>query len=134
MILRPKYGSAGMLALPYFVFVEAIAPILEVIGLAGLVIALFAGGLSASALVPVGLIYLAGIAASYLVLALDDLTFGTFRSTGDRMLMVGHVLFEQVVFRPLTLVWRLWGLVLFLQGRSEWGVQERRGLGGGLAG
>ncbi len=130
MILRPRYGSAGMLALPYFVFVEALAPMLEVIGLVGVAIALLAGGLSAPALVPVGVVYLAGMSASYLVLALDDLTFGTFRSTRDRVLMVGHVVFEQLVFRPLTLVWRFWGLILFLQGRSEWGVQERRGLGG----
>lgn len=128
MILRPRYGSAGMLGLPYFVVVEALAPVLEIAGLATLLVVGIAGGLTASMLIPVGLAYLAGMCASFFVLIVDDLAFGTFGSTRDRALIVGHVVFEHLVFRPMTLVWRIWGLILFLQGRSEWGVQERRGL------
>jgi cellulose synthase/poly-beta-1,6-N-acetylglucosamine synthase-like glycosyltransferase len=128
MVLRPSYGSAGMLSLPYFLVVEAVAPVLEAIGIIGLAVALAVGAIEPAALAPVALAYLAGIGVSYLVLMLDDLAFGTFGSSRDRLLMVGHVVFEQVVFRPLSLVWRLWGLGLFLQGRREWGAQERRGL------
>lgn len=128
MILRPRYGSAGMLAMPYFLLVEALAPILEVVGLLGVGVLGLTGGLSPSALGLVGLVYLAGMCASLLVLLLDDVVFGTMGRSRDRLLMVGHLLFEQAVFRPMTLVWRLWGLLLFLQRRTEWGVQERRGL------
>lgn len=134
MILRSRYGSAGMLALPYFVVVEALAPVLEIIGLATLIVVGVTGGLSMSTLTPVGLAYLAGMCASFFVLMVDDLAFGNFSSTRDRVLMVGHVVFEHLIFRPLTLVWRIWGLILFLQGRSEWGVMERRGLGASTAG
>ncbi|MDH3303510.1 MAG: glycosyltransferase family 2 protein, partial [Acidimicrobiia bacterium] len=38
MILRREYGSAGMLALPYFLVVEALAPVLELVGLATLIV------------------------------------------------------------------------------------------------
>ena len=130
MIFNPRYGSAGMLAMPYFVIVEAIAPVLEVLG-ASLIIAAFATGqISAGALVPIALAYLAGICATLGVLTLDNVVFGTYRRTRDRLLTVAHVLFDQLVFRPLTAIWRLWGLRLFLQGRTEWGAQERRGFKG----
>jgi len=131
MFLRRRYGSAGMLAMPYFLFVEALAPILEVIGIVGVIAVALTGGLSLSALGLIGLVYLAGICASLLVLLLDDMVFGTMRRSRDRVLMLGHLLFEQAVFRPMTLVWRLWGLLLFLQRRTEWGVQERRGFTSG---
>ena len=81
-----------------------------------------------SALVPVATMYLAGIGAAYAVLIMDDLVFGTYRRTRDRLRMIVHALFEQLVFRPMTLIWRIWGLTLFLKGRTEWGAQERRGI------
>ena len=127
MLLNPRYGTAGMVALPYFLVVEAIAPLMEIIGLVVLAVGIGGGWLPTSALAPVALAYLAAITASYLVLILDDIVFSTYRRTRDRVLLMGHVLFEQLVFRPLTAVWRLWGLRLFLQGRTEWGAQQRRG-------
>jgi cellulose synthase/poly-beta-1,6-N-acetylglucosamine synthase-like glycosyltransferase len=127
MIGRPKYGSAGMLALPYFVVVEALAPIIEACGIVAIAIALSWGIIGWESLLPVALVYLVGVGASLLVLILDDLAFGTYRHTSDRLRMVGHVFFEQLIFRPMTIVWRLWGLRLFLQGRTEWGAQERQG-------
>lgn len=41
----------------------------------------------------------------------------------------GRTGLEQAAFRPANLVWRVWGLRLFLAGRSDWGVQVRKGLG-----
>ena len=127
MMLNPRYGSAGMLAMPYFLVVEAFAPIMEVVGLVTLGVLVAGGWLPPSELVPLGVAYLASIAASYLVLILDDLVFATYQSTRDRLILSVHVLFEQLVFRPMTTIWRLWGLQLFLRGRTEWGAQQRRG-------
>lgn len=127
MILNPRYGSAGMLAMPYFLIVEALAPIIEIVGLVTLGVLVAGGWLPPDELVPLGVAYLASITASYLVLILDDLMFGTYQSTRDRVLLAVHVLFEQLIFRPMTTIWRLWGLQLFLRGRTEWGAQQRRG-------
>ncbi len=127
MIGNPRYGSAGMLALPYFLVVEALAPVIEGVGLATVIVGLAAGWLEPAMLAPLAVAYLAALAASYLVLILDDVVFSTYRRTRDRVALVGHAVFEQLVFRPLTSAWRLWGLRLFLQGRTEWGAQERRG-------
>ncbi|MEM7287840.1 MAG: glycosyltransferase [Actinomycetota bacterium] len=127
MMLNPQYGTAGMLSLPYFLVVEALAPVMEIVGLLTLAVLVGGGWLPPDDLIPLAVAYLASIAASYLVLILDDLVFSTYQSTRDRLLLSLHVLFEQLVFRPMTTVWRLWGLQLFLRGRTEWGAQQRRG-------
>lgn len=128
MILRPRYGSAGMLSMPYFVIVEAVAPMVEALGLIILLLVAVTGTFPPSGLAIVGFAYLVATCTSYLVLFVDDVAFGTYRRTRDRVLIALHVIVEQVVLRPMTLVWRLWGFRLFVQGRTEWGVQERRGL------
>lgn len=128
MIFNPKYGSAGMLAMPYFVVVEALSPLVEAVGVMFVLVALAIGWISPSSLIPIAVLYLLGICASYAVIILDDIVFETYRRTRDRVRMAAYVLFEQIIFRPLTLVWRLWGLWLFLQGRTEWGAHDRRGL------
>ncbi|MFV2039969.1 MAG: glycosyltransferase, partial [Acidimicrobiales bacterium] len=128
MILNPRYGTAGMLAMPYFLIVEVLAPVIEVIGLVVLAVSFASGRLSMHSLVPIGLAYLVSICATYALMILDDLVFGTYERTRDRLSIAVSVLFEQTIFRFLTAVWRLWGLRLFLEGKTEWGAQERRGV------
>ena len=128
MIGNPRYGSAGLLALPYFVVVEALAPILELAGFLLVALGLTAGWIGVGDLAPVAGAYLLGIAATVLVLILDQIIWVSYCGTGGRLRILGHVVFEQLVFRPATIVWRMWGLKLFLEGRREWGAQQRRGL------
>ncbi len=129
MILRPKYGSAGMLALPYFVIVEALAPMVEAIGLLLLVVGLLLGQVSAGHLLFVGSAYALGLLVSMVVLLLDDAAFGMLTDAKMRFRMVAIVAVEHLVFRPLTIIWRLEGLVFYAQGKGDWGVQVRRGFG-----
>lgn len=133
MILRPKYGTAGMVALPYFVAVEALAPIIEAIGMALLILAVVTGELSQEQLVFVASAYGIGLAVSMMVLILDDVAFGMPTSNRTRLRMVMVAVVEHTIFRPLTIVWRLSGLRDFLLGRSDWGVQVRRGFGANTA-
>lgn len=129
MILRPKYGAAGMLALPYFVIVEALAPVVEAIGIVTLVIALLLGQVSTGQLLFVGAMYGVGLLVSMFVLLLDDVAFGMLVDTRTRFRMVAYVVIEHLVFRPMTIWWRLSGLLSFSQGRTDWGTQVRRGFG-----
>ncbi len=129
MIGRPKYGSAGMLALPYFVVVEALAPLIEALGLL-----LFFGGLALGTIDQGQMVFIAsaygvGLIVSMVVLILDDVAFGMMNSTNARFRMVGVAVVEHLVFRPMTVWWRLAGLRLYSQGKTDWGVQVRRGFG-----
>ncbi len=130
MLLNPKYGSAGMLAVPYFTMVEAIAPFVEALGLILVGIGLATGNITSQQLGILAAVYAFGIARTAGILALSDMVYQTHRGFVSRLRMVGFVLFEMVVMRPATLVWRMWGCWLFIRGDHAWGVQERKGLVG----
>ena len=132
MVLRPRYRSAGMLALPYFLVVEALAPILEIIGLIAAVAltALTGGavdhGAGSRSVWPIW----PGSCASFLVLTLDDVAFGTFHASRDRLVMVGHVLFEQAGLpTPDPGLAAVGAGSCSSRGARSGGSQERRGLG-----
>ncbi len=127
MLLRPRYGAAGMVALPYFVLVEALGPVIEAIGLILFLAAVVLGELSQGQLLFVASAYGIGLIVSMMVLILDEVAFGMASSNRTRLRMVAVAFVEHIVFRPLTIVWRLSGVRGFLQGRSDWGVQVRRG-------
>ncbi|MGI9605092.1 MAG: glycosyltransferase family 2 protein [Acidimicrobiales bacterium] len=128
MMGRPRYRSAGLIALPYFLIVESLAPLIELVGLLLVATGLVTGFVSPDVLAPIAVAYLLSMAISTLILMLDDVTFAHYPGLASRLRMISFVIAEQLVFRPATLVWRAWGLSLFLQGRKEWGVQERKGL------
>lgn len=128
MMFNPKYGRVGMLAMPYFLVVETIAPLIEFVGLLIVGGGLIGGFVGEAELAPILVAYLLSITVTAIVLVLDDVTFSHYTGFWSRVRLLGFVVLEHVVFRPATLLWRAWGLVLFLRGRKEWGVQERRGI------
>lgn len=127
MLFNPKYGTAGMLSMPYFLLVEALAPIIAIMGMCGLGLGLVTGSLGSFEVMTLVALYLIGVLISLLVLLYDELGFRSFSSFGSRFKMLGYAVFEAVAFRPMTAIWALWGLKLFLQGKAEWGAQTRHG-------
>ncbi|MEZ5226189.1 MAG: hypothetical protein R2710_05815 [Acidimicrobiales bacterium] len=117
-----------MLSLPYFVIVEALAPLVEAIGILLLIAGLALGQVSLGHLLFVGSAYALGLLVSMMVLLLDDAAFGMLTDARMRVRMVLIVAVEHLIFRPLTIFWRLEGLVFYAQARAT-GVQVRRGFG-----
>jgi cellulose synthase/poly-beta-1,6-N-acetylglucosamine synthase-like glycosyltransferase len=127
MMFNPRYGVVGTISLPYFLLVEALAPVLEAIGLTVTVIGFAAGRYGMTEVALIGSTILSGMALTIGILIVDDLGFHSYRGVLPRTRLVLFAIVEQLFFRPMTLVWRLWGLRLYLQGRTEWGVQVRQG-------
>jgi cellulose synthase/poly-beta-1,6-N-acetylglucosamine synthase-like glycosyltransferase len=127
MLGRPRYGAAGLVSLPYYLLVEALAPILEAAGVATLLAGLATGNLGAGTVQLVVASHLVGATVSVLTLIFDEFAYRTYRGVADRALLCGYAVLEQIVYRPLNLVWRLWGLVSRLRGRVEWGEMQRSG-------
>jgi cellulose synthase/poly-beta-1,6-N-acetylglucosamine synthase-like glycosyltransferase len=128
MVLRPKYGTAGMIALPYFIIVEALSPILEALGLFLVAVGLITGSYSSEQWGLLALAYGFGIARTVGVLTLSDLVYRSHAGFRSRLRMAAFIVMEVLVMRPATIVWRLWGLWSYLRGDRSWGEQERRGL------
>ncbi len=127
MIFNPRYGTAGTLAMPYYLFVEALAPFVEAIGILLVFIGFALGWYELSEIAVVAAASLAGASVSILVLICDEMSFRSYTGAMSRFRLAILAVLEQLVYRPLTTVWRLWGLKLYLQGRTDWGAQVRRG-------
>lgn len=128
--MRPRYGTLGLVALPYFIIIELLAPVVETIGLLTVALGLVTGSLDVSfALLFFLVAYGFGVLLSILTLMLDQ--FGGSRHTGvaDRLLMVVWAGLESFGYRQCCTYWRLRGLVKFVRGNTSWGVSARVGFG-----
>jgi cellulose synthase/poly-beta-1,6-N-acetylglucosamine synthase-like glycosyltransferase len=128
LMLNPRYGVLGTVVYPYFVLVELLAPVVEALGLVGLVAGLLLGAVN----IPFALLFLLaayglGATLTALTLALEEVSYHRYERMGDRLLLVVWALVENLGYRQLTVWWRLSGLWKYLRGRTEWGVMERRG-------
>ena len=128
MLLNPRYGRVGLLAYPAFVFVELLGPVVEALGLIGLVVATALGVLD----VPLALLLLAlalvlGLAQSVAAVALEQIAFRRYTRLQDLGLLLFLALVENVGYRQLTVLWRLRGLVSYVRKRSAWGEMTRTG-------
>lgn len=133
-ILNPRYGALGLFVLPYFLFVELLAPVIEVIGLIGLLVGLGIGALSARfALLFFLAAYGLGIVLNALTIFLDEISFQRYDRMRQRFALLALSLLDNLGYRQLTVAWRVQGLISFLRGRREWGAMERRGRGAGAA-
>lgn len=128
--MRPRYGSLGLVALPYFIIVELLAPVVEVIGLVTLALGLATGALDVSfALLFFLVAYGFGVLLSILTLLLDEFSGPRHPGVADRLLMVAWAGLESFGYRQCCTYWRLRGLVKFMRGNTSWGVSSRVGFG-----
>jgi cellulose synthase/poly-beta-1,6-N-acetylglucosamine synthase-like glycosyltransferase len=128
VVFNPRYGAMGLVVAPYFVFVELLAPVVELIGLAALVAGLALGAVN----VPfaVGFLIVAyglGLLLTTLTIALEEWTYGGYGGLGDRLLLLLWGMLESLGYRQLTAVWRLRGMTRHMRGHADWGAMEREG-------
>jgi len=129
MLFRPKYGVLGMVAFPYFVFYEAMGPIVELFGLVIVPICWALGILSTDFLyLFLSLAIVLGIALSIGSVALEELTFQRYPRFKDVMILVLAGIVDNFGYRQVHAWWRLMGIVDYFRKKSGWGKMERKGL------
>jgi cellulose synthase/poly-beta-1,6-N-acetylglucosamine synthase-like glycosyltransferase len=131
VLLNPRYGAMGLIAYPYFAFVELLAPVVEALGLVGLIVCLVVGWVDATF---AELFFLTaygyGLVLTLVALLIEEVTFHRAARVVDRVWLIVWSALECLGYRQLTVVWRLRGLWKYLRGRRDWGAMERRGFGG----
>jgi hypothetical protein len=128
MLLNPRYGAAGMLALPAVLVFEVVGPLLELSGYVVVIIGAalgIVGGTTLLLFLAVSVLF--GLFLSIGAIALEDLSFGRHPGWDDLGRVVLFALLENVGYRQLNHVWRLEGFWQLLRG-GDWGAMERRGL------
>jgi cellulose synthase/poly-beta-1,6-N-acetylglucosamine synthase-like glycosyltransferase len=131
MFFRPRYGTAGMLAMPCYVLFEVLGPILELSGLVVLPLCWMYDLLAADiALALLLLVASMGIAFSLFAVLLDDIAFRPYPRMSGLVALASAAVLENVGYRQITAWWRVRATFEFLFcAEKGWGKMERRGLG-----
>lgn len=128
-ILNPRYRGLGMGGMGFFTFVEALGPIVELLGLFALVLGLVVGVIAVDfAVVFFVVAYLWGVLLSLGALMLESRATPGELNARDRARQVLAALLEPLWFRQLSLVWRLRATGRWLRrGDAGWGTMTRAG-------
>ncbi len=128
MLLRRRYGVIGLVAYPYFFFLETFGPILEAAGYVGFVVALALGLVSplyGTAFFLTAL--LLGSALSVAAVCLEELTFRRYPRARDLAALMTIGVVEAFGYRQVNSFWRVRGLVRAWRGVQGWGEMTRKG-------
>ncbi|PWJ56090.1 Glycosyltransferase, catalytic subunit of cellulose synthase and poly-beta-1,6-N-acetylglucosamine synthase [Quadrisphaera granulorum] len=135
MIGNPRYGRIGLVALPYFVLFELVAPVIELVGVVLAPLAVAFGLVPWQAAAALALLCF-GYAAMVTVAALlvEEVSFHRSQRWRDLGRGLVAAVLENFGHRQLTALWRVQGLWSLLRGqRQVWGAMDRQGLAAGGA-
>lgn len=128
MIFNERYGVVGTLALPYFLIVELLGPVIEMFGYVSLIVLL---ALDRVDPVMTGLFLLAsivyGVMFSVGAVLLEEVSFRRYPNPKHLALLLVMGVLENFGYRQITVYWRLKGLWKYLRGEKAWGKMERAG-------
>ncbi|MGE0159217.1 MAG: glycosyltransferase family 2 protein [Gemmatimonadales bacterium] len=128
MLMNPRYGKVGLLAFPYFFFLEMIGPVIEFLGYFSFIATIAAGRADwwfITAFLAVTL--LLGGVISISAVALEELSFRRYPRRADLLQLFGLAAIENFGYRQLNTWWRMKGTFSALRGVESWGRMTRRG-------
>jgi cellulose synthase/poly-beta-1,6-N-acetylglucosamine synthase-like glycosyltransferase len=128
MIFNPRYGVAGMFALPFYAFFEMAGPFIECLGYALFLGHMVLGQINYPFAVTfffVAIFY--GTFVSLLSILLEELSARRYPRPRDILILSVAGIAENLFYRQYLAVVRAWSLVDYLKGKNEWGAMEKRG-------
>jgi hypothetical protein len=128
MILNPRYGRIGMITMPFYLFGELVAPIVELVGWIMLIVGLSMGVVDGT----FALLFLAvavgfGSLLSVWAVVLEELSFRRYHRRADFWRLLWFALIEGVGYRQMTVLFRLQAFWKFSRGVETWGRMTREG-------
>ncbi|GGJ77867.1 glycosyl transferase family 2 [Pilimelia anulata] len=129
MVGNPRYGRVGLVALPWYVLFELLAPLVELLALVVLPLSLVLGVVDVGfawrfILVAYGYAFFITLAA----LLLEEIAYHRYPHWRDVGLAVIAAFAENVGYRQYLSFWQLRGLLAALaRTRAVWGGQSRQG-------
>ncbi len=128
MLFNPRYGVAGMFAMPFYAVFEMAGPYIECLGYL-----VFAGHLVlgrvnypfAVTFFFVAVFY--GTFVSLLAILLEELSEHRYPKVRDILILTAGGVAENIFYRQYLSVIRAWSLIDYLRGKNEWGAMQKRG-------
>ena len=128
MLFRSPYGRIGWFALPYMWIFELLAPVVEIVGYATILLAALLGVLSREFFLQF-LIF--GYAFATLIsigaVLQEEITYRRYKDWREVARLISFCFFEHFPYRQLHMLWRLQGLWQYLGGDMAWRSLRRVG-------
>lgn len=125
MFFNPRYGSVGLFGFPYFVFVEALGPVVEFVGYFGFLILFVLGYVNREfAILFFLMAVLWGTWINLGSILLDNLIYKRYRGAGDILKLCLFGVLEFFGYRQIIVVERL--IATFMFWKKGWGKPKRK--------
>jgi cellulose synthase/poly-beta-1,6-N-acetylglucosamine synthase-like glycosyltransferase len=112
MLGNGRFGSVGLIGLPYFVVCEIVGPVAELVGYAATAAGLWLGWLSTGgAMLFFAVSILFGLVMSLCSILLEDLTISRYQEPADLLRLMLAALLENLGYRQINLIWRVQALL-----------------------
>jgi len=128
MLFNPRYGTVGLIGMPYFLLFEFLGPVIELLGYVAFVAGLLLGIINATFalaffLAAVGL----GVLLSTAAVFLEELRLERYPRWWDLIKLTVYGILENFGYRQINTVWRVMAIGSFLRKNTDWGSMERSG-------
>ena len=121
MMLNPKYGSSGLLAMPYFFLFELVAPVVEALGWVFIPLSYFLGILSFQfffAFFIAATVF--GVILSVGALVIEEYTFNKYVKLREFFRLCLYAVIENFSYRQMTVIFRLIAIIGFRKYEHSW--------------
>lgn len=132
LLFNARYGAVGLIAYPFFLFGEALSPLVELFGYLGVTIGVAAHAIDLDFVwLFLSVVVLYGMLLSVWAILLEEVSFRRYTRPVDVIRLLLASVIEAFLYRPLTLVFRLRAFWRMLRGDRRWGEMKREGFGAG---
>jgi len=121
MLFRRPYGRIGWIARPYLWLFELFAPVMEIVGIATIILAAYLGVLSRQFFAQFLMFgYAFATVISIGSVLLEEITYKRYNNWKDVVRLVSYCFQEHFPYRQLHMIGRLQGLRQYLRGDHVW--------------
>jgi len=131
VIFNPRYKQLGLVVLPYNLFFEFLAPIIEFTGIIYYIYLIITNQINWQyALILLAFVYFYSVMITTLAILWDHMTYQYYRTWREVLGLALMALIEPFVYHPLIVFFALRGYFNFLTGKKHsWGNMQRQGFG-----
>ena len=128
MMFNPRYGMVGMVAFPYFFFLELLGPLVEILGFIAFAITILIGRASSTYIIAfLAVAIVLGIGLSVLAVGLEEISFRRYTRFRELFRLFLIAIIENFGYRQIVSFFRMKGLFSAIRGKQGWGAMQRRG-------
>lgn len=128
MLFNPRYGTTGMLAMPFYLLFEMLGPFVELLGYIIFAFFVMTGQINSPFAVRFFLLAVVyGMILSLSALLIEEFSMNRFPRLSDIITIAIFGILENIVYRQWLVVVRVKAFFDLMRGKKGWGMMEKKG-------